>query len=327
MSFLEPYRSYIKPVLLGALSALLFSSVLSGNLLALLLFLLAPFPLFISGLRDGIKPLTVSLMVGVSLMLLLSGAGAGIFYLFLLALPVYMLIVKALQVRQCQTFNPTNAHDQKGILLKNIVLEGERVTSLVLIHSLYGLLLVTGVFALFWKVVDPKLVTEFVTPLLEWWKLPVTEETVFAVSSTIPGHFTFFNLLIIFANGVVAHLILKSQGNSLIKTPDLKALSLPFWPWGVLLGASLVAIIMQKSLWNVYAFNVLLVLRMLFLLQGLSVAHTYVTTRQNGKRFLVPLYLFVFLVDWLGLLIAGLGVLEPWLKLRHRFANQKRGDR
>ena len=243
---------------------------------------------------------------------MLAGVKTTFFYLTLVALPVFLLVVAALQSQNQEVLEQGS--------------EAKRVTSLVLVHQLYGLLLLTGLFVVFLRILDAAAIQEVLTLVLTAYKIPFTQEFVKALYLLIPGGYAAVHMTILFLNGIAAQQILKGQGNALMATPDLQALELPFWPWVALAVGGIVAFAFPQSLWGIYGRNVLLVLHVLFLLQGLSVAHAYAKTKTYGKGFLVSLYFFTFAISWLGLLIAGLGVVEPWLKLRQRFISQKRGD-
>lgn len=305
MAFLDIYRSYLRPALLGGLSALFFAALLTGFVPAFLLTIVAPFPLFILGLREGGKALTIALQVGCLVSFLVAGWTMTGVYLAALVLPVFLLVYKSLQPM-------TQA--------------AKRVTTLVLVHQLYGLLFLTGLFILFLTVIDTAALQEIGKHFFQAYNIPVKEETLKAFYHFFPGACTEVVLKLLFFNGVGAHLLLRGQGKALCPLPALESLELPFWPWILFAVAGVSAFVFSESLWGIYAGNVLLVLRMLFLLQGLGVAHAYAKTKSYGRGFLISLYFCTFVFDWLGLLIAGLGVLEPWLKLRWRLLSQKRGD-
>lgn len=324
MSFFKKHFFLSRFLPLGFLSAILFVSFLTGILPALLLTFLSPFPLFISGLREGVRSLMFSVIAGCLCALIFAGVEVSVLYLFIIGLPVYLLVVAALKKdgESLTVVSQQKARDfssEQAELLQ----ESRRVSILVLTHQLYGLLLLTAFFVFFMKVVDAAAIKTLLSSFLSAYKSSFDDKAIDAFYKMLPGGCASAGMIVLLLNGIGAQQVLKGQGRSLSKPIRLDLLTLPFWPWILLAVAGIISFAFPEALLGIYARNVLLVLRVLFLLQGLSVAHVFAKTKPYGKGFLVSLYFFTFVIDWLGLLIAGLGILEPWIKIRQRLKNQE----
>lgn len=324
MSFFKKHFFLSKSLPFGFLSAILFVAFLTGIVPALLLTFLSPFPLFISGLKEGVRPLMISVIAGCLCALIFAGVEVSALYLFIIGLPVYLLVVAALKKEEGAFSVPDQPKlgtlpSEETVLLQ----ESRRVSTLVLTHQLYGLLILTAFFVFFMKVVDATAVKTLLGSFLSAYNASFDEQAIDAFYKMLPGGFASAGMVMLLLNGIGAQQVLKGQERSLSKAIRLDLLFLPFWPWILLAVAGIVSFAFPEALLGIYARNVLLVLRVLFLLQGLSVAHVFAKTIPYGKGFLVSLYFFTFVIDWLGLLIAGLGILEPWVKIRQRLKNQE----
>lgn len=319
MSFYKKHFFLSKSLPLGFLSAVLFVSFLTGILPAIILTFLSPFPLFISGLKEGVRPLMAAVFMGCLFTLFFAGVEVSALYLFIIGFPVYLLVVAALKKEE-KNFVVEGAITPEQVTLLQ---DSRKVSTLVLTHQLYGLLLLTAFFVLFIKVIDGAAVKTLLSSFLKAYNSPLGDQVIEAFYMMLPGGCASAAMIMLLLNGVGAQQVLKGQRRSLSRPIKLDLLSLPFWPWILLAMAGIVSFAFPEALLGIYARNVLLVLRVLFLLQGLSVAHVFAKTKPYGKGFLVSLYFFTFVIDWLGLLIAGLGILEPWIKIRQRLKNQE----
>jgi hypothetical protein len=66
--------------------------------------------------------------------------------------------------------------------------------------------------------------------------------------------------------------------------------------------------------------NLLLVAAAICSFLGLAVLHSLVRGWTHRAFLLVPIYMLIFFLFWPVLLLAVLGMAEPWLKLRDRIA-------
>jgi len=74
------------------------------------------------------------------------------------------------------------------------------------------------------------------------------------------------------------------------------------------------------------AWNIIILLFILYTVTGTSILHTYFAKMKLG-RFMVPmLYITLFLIPHLMLLVALVGVSDPWLDLRKIKSNQHTPD-
>lgn len=138
-----------------------------------------------------------------------------------------------------------------------------------------------------------------------------------------PGGIAMMVMWITLANAVLAQRMARQLGRNIRPTPRYRDLELP-----VMVGSGAAAAALGMLLsgdMGIFAANALIVLLAPFLFQGLAVIHAISAGWPGRGAVLVLLYLLIFLFGGTIALVAALGILEPYLQLRRRFANRGQG--
>lgn len=127
-------------------------------------------------------------------------------------------------------------------------------------------------------------------------------------------------LLMMTINGALAQGLLARRGWAIRPTPGWSELTLPDWMSWLLVAAAAIAIFASGDL-EYLALNLVIIFATPFFFLGLAVVHTLVrpfTARGFVlAAFYVALVLFLLFV---GIAVAGLGVVEQWVGIRSRLA-------
>ena len=102
-------------------------------------------------------------------------------------------------------------------------------------------------------------------------------------------------------------------------------MALPTWPTFAL-GLACLGGIAGEGLLEYIARNLAIVFAVPFLLQGLAVIHSMAARLRARRVLLVGFYLMVAFTGWLALPVVGLGLAEPYIRLRERFGLRRKGD-
>ncbi|MBA4749146.1 MAG: DUF2232 domain-containing protein [Alphaproteobacteria bacterium] len=291
---------------MGALSSLLFSFIFSKYSFGPLLFLFAQIPLFYALFRYGAKPAFWSACIGFAF-IFVTLAPAAIQYVLLVALPCVFLGKEALR--------PTPFE--------------RTLQDLVTIALFAGLLLMTVLFGF----VELLLSSDEIKPLfndisqvsLKVYNVVFSFDHLVMLLRATPGILVIGVLWLSYLSAASTHALLSQKGLSLRKTPfAIEALELDLWMWILLGGAILGRALGQNTFIGAYSFNVLLVLIVPFLLQGLSIMHVFCHTRPQGRGLLWTFYVFMVMCFWIVPFMVLLGIFEPWLQLRRRIDEQTR---
>jgi hypothetical protein len=304
----------------GLAAALLFASIVSGSVLSIPLFYLAPLPILIAAL--GWSQAAGLIAAGVAALGLGVAFGSMLFVVFLIGvgLPAWWLGYLALLARPGA--NGASTH-----------LEWYPAGRLVIWAALLGSLIVVAVMVRFGLdaesiqaglkralellfqvqgsgggapslpgAIDPN---EFIAWLATW--IP----RIAAIPSTIT------NLL----NLWLAARIVRASGRLKRPWPDLAAIAFP--PWVPLLLAAAIAGTFAPGLVGIVAWVLTASLLTGYLLLGLAVVHA--TTRAlNGRAFvLAGTYLTVVLFGWPALAVAIIGLADAALDIRGRVARRR----
>ena len=291
---------------MGALSSLLFSFIFSIYSFGPLLFLFAQVPLFYVLFRYGAKPAFWSACLGFAF-IFVTLAPAAIQYLLVVALPCLFLGKEALRPAPFE----------------------RSLRDLVTIALFAGLLLMTGFFGF----VELLLSSDEIKPLLndisqvslKVYNVVFSFDHLVMMLRATPGILVIGVLWLSYLSAAAVHTILSKKGLSLRKSPfAIESLELDLWIW-IVLGVAILGRVLGKNTFiGAYSFNVLLVLIMPFLLQGLSIMHVFCHTRPQGRGLLWTFYVFMVMCFWIVPFMVLLGIFEPWLQLRRRIDEQTR---
>jgi uncharacterized protein YybS (DUF2232 family) len=292
---------------------------------ALLFVLLRPFinefatffaqiPLFYVALQFDLKSLWISLALALVFVLIAGGVQNEIIYILFIMLPVILLAKQALLKHEGQkgqvTWYPV------GRLAAILVLFG--FAFVILYSALENAAQLTAqiqqTFQQLQQHADPDKRVQY----------QEIEKLFRQLIPYFPGISAVCLMIMTTLAGATAQAFLKSK-KKLVRTPlSLIDLYLPWWCWKILLVTALGwTFLPHGTLFQYVATNLTIVLLFAFLLQGLSIVHTYIKKQASPQLFLVIIYLVMILFTWPIFILIVLGLLEPWLRLRERFKANK----
>lgn len=142
-----------------------------------------------------------------------------------------------------------------------------------------------------------------------------TEEQFYGVLQTMKpllyGISANVMLVLVILNGILAQRLLGSKQQHIRPSETFQPVSLPvYYLWG-LVGA---AVIFVLSWGNAVGMNLLIVLCTGLVITGLSFIHEIHRLYKLSTISLVVFYVVMVLLGWLIVLVALLGLVEPWLR-------------
>ncbi|MBI4183258.1 MAG: DUF2232 domain-containing protein [Proteobacteria bacterium] len=286
----------------GALSAVLYLTVVRGSPGAVMLAYFSPLPLFGVGLSlgtgfAGIAGAVATTGVGVT-----GGTLAAAVFAAMTALPVAWIVSCALRSRPAPMAPDRYPPGILVVWLTGIGAAGFLALALALAGTPGGIEGETQEFL-------TRLLTGLLPAVIE------TESVVEALAANFPALVVASWLFMMVLNGTLAQSLLVRFGRARRPTPDYSALALPggLWPALVLAGSAMVV----GSGWVEYlGRNLFVILAIPYFFQGLAVVHALARRTAQRTTILVMFYFVLLLFGWPGLLVAVLGVAEQWLGLR-----------
>ena len=296
-------------VVAGLASALLFSTIITGSPIAVVLFYLAGLPLLITGLGWGWLAAAVGALIGAVAVAVASSGVGGLIFLASVGAPAVWLTYIALLSRA----------DEDGTVewypASRIILW---ICGIACILVTVGVIAFSAGSASFYAAMAPALRT--VLADLAEASGDITDEDlerlITAMITILPPMSAVIWVLVTVFNLFIAGLIVRSSGRLDRPWPDLKTIAYPR-PVSLVLVAALFGSFLSGTVAIISAVvAATLILAQTFV--GLAVIH--VMTRNQNARTLVlaTVYLSILLLGWPAFFIAILGMLEPVLNLRAR---------
>jgi uncharacterized protein YybS (DUF2232 family) len=143
------------------------------------------------------------------------------------------------------------------------------------------------------------------------------QELIQMFIAVFPGMLIISLMVTIVVAGLWAQFVLLSNKMALRPLPVLNDFDLPPWLLLVLVLLALMSMVFSGPI-AYFARNSLMPLALPYFFVGTSLMHLWCAKRKNPRLMLVIYYLLVIGSGWPALLVAILGVFEPWLKLRQR---------
>jgi uncharacterized protein YybS (DUF2232 family) len=297
----------------GVLSALLYLSVVSGGMGALILAYLAPLPLLMVGLGFGLRPFAIAATAAVAVVGLLGGVLFGMTYAVANGVLVAVIVRQSLLART----GPDGSLEwyPPGRLL--IVMTGLGLASL-----LAAALLTFGDAGGLEGGVRQFLVMGFGDVAAGTGGDAETgvAQVIDGFAQIFPGMVVVSWLTMAIVNAALAQGVLMRFGRNLRPAMRVTEVELPHWMPMLLAAAGLLALIGGDGQLAYLALNVVIVLLVPFFFAGLAVVHAFASARQARTLLLVVFYFFLLVSGWPIAMIIGLGVIEQWAGLRRRFA-------
>ena len=311
------------PLLIGAgsglVSAALFGSAATATAIAGILLYLAPLPLCLAGLGWGSAAAAVGALSGTLAVALLLGLPTAIVFAFSIGIPIAALCYLILLSRAPVTaggagLGPVEWYPPGRLIGWAAVIAGTLAAVVVLFLGY-----------------DQETYRESIKAALEHSALKeldrdgiLTEENVanltVVLARALPAAIAAIWLCIALFNLWIGGLIVQASGRALRPWPQLDAIDLPnvfFIVFAVSLVLSFV-----PGLLGLIATGFAGAMLFAFVMQGLTVLHVYTRGVPFRSLLLTAIYLGIFLLGWVALVVAILGLSEPMLRLRERAAGR-----
>jgi len=311
-----PTRDILVSIAAGAAAASLTVFALSFALGGLVLSSFSQLPIFLVGLSLGSHASMVAALSSVAVTSLLTRFEFGFFFGLMVAAPVVILVRQALLTRA----NPGGGLDwypPAGILL----------TALGVSAAVVSVSLPAAIWPSDAQIASARATLSRLPPEI----LPATSsaealEQLIRLSITfLPGFLGVGFFFVLAANAALAQAILVRLSRNLRPTPHMANLALPGWfntaACIVALGAILPGLLdAGPGIAGIAGANLMMICLAGFLFAGLAVVHAWLKDWSGRGALLVGLYLLMLFVAPVLIALLAIGIAEPWLKLRERFA-------
>ena len=305
-------RAQLIPLGAGVVAALLHLSVTLGSPGAFMLAYFAQAPIVATGLALGFMPAAVAAAIA-AVLVALGSPGVGALSLFVLtsALPVLIIVYFAIQnrIRDGEGEDGSVEWYPVGRLLGWLT-----VLALVAFVAAYLVFLgaengVRGATETYLRNVLGALRNVQADAA-------AVDQLITTMAAIFPAVAAASWLLMIVVNGVMAQKFLTASGKNLRPIPAYSEIEVPIWPAAAVIFGALVAIFGGNA--GFFGINVMLIGTIPFFFIGLAVLHS-ISAAWPGRLFLlVGAYLFLVLAVWPAAIIALLGLIEHWVRLRER---------
>lgn len=294
------------PMGAGIVSAALHLSITLGSPSAILLAYFAQLPLAAIGLAFGLTQAAVAVAFAAVLVALFSpGVGALSLFIFLSALPILIIVHFALQNRSVESGN----------------VAWYPIGRILIWLSLLGILTFLLAYAVFMQVdggvrgAINDYLNSITANLAQADRAAIdamTATMTYIFPAIASASWTMMNVI----NGALAQRFVTASNRNIRPRPVYSEIEIPLWPAGIcLLGAIFVGFGGEVGF---LGFNIMLIASIPFFFIGLAVLHNISLAWPGRFIWLTGIYLFLILALWPAIVIAALGVLEFWLRLRDR---------
>jgi len=308
-------RAQLIPLGAGVIAALLHLSVTLGSPGAFMLAYFAQAPIAAVGLAFGFMPAAMAAAIA-AILVALGSPGVGALSLFVLtsALPMLVVVYFATQNRVPDD-GDENAPVEwypAGRLLGWLTALGLAAFIAAYLMFIGGENGVRGAIENYLNTVmsafrgaDPVAVDQVISKMSRFFP-------AIAVASWI-----LMNVI----NGVLAQQFLTASGKNMRPKPSYREIEGPLWPIAVIALGALLTFFGGEP--GFFGFNIMLIASIPFFFIGLAVLHSISAAWPGRPIMLAAVYLFVVLALWPAAVIALLGILEYWLRLRNRMQTQR----
>lgn len=305
-------RAQLIPLGAGAIAALLHLSVTTGSPGAFMLAYFAQAPIVATGLALGFMPAAVAAAVA-AVLVALGSPGVGALSLFVLtsALPVLIIVYFAIQnrVRNGEGEDGSVEWYPVGQLLgwlTALALVAFVVAYLIFLGGENG---VKGAIEAYLKNVLVALRGTQADPA-------GVDQLIATMAAAFPAVAAASWLLMIVVNGIMAQKFLTASGKNMRPMPVYREIETPIWPIAAIALGALLSFFGGDL--RFFGINIMLIATIPFFFIGLAVLHS-ISSAWPGRLFLLSgAYLFLILLVWPAAIIALLGLIEHWVRLRER---------
>ena len=294
----------------GAISGFASLAFLSGVPGALLVVYLAPLPLLLVGLDQGIKAVSIAGFSGIVTSTIAGTMLSGGLFTVIHALPAWIIVRHALL-----------KYSEPGT--KNE--EWYPAGSILCILSVFGAGML--IMAIVWSQGEVGGLQGFIRSYLDQvftYVMPVDDilrgDLVQLIVPLFPGYMGTSWVLMVVFNASIALAILTRFDRTERPKSKLANLILPDWmSWFIVISAS-VALLGQEEL-EFFSRNLTLILAVPFFFLGLAVFHKLAFHAAFPRMLLTTIYAALILSGWIALVVIITGIIEQWFGLRRYFRN------
>lgn len=294
-------------IALGVAAGGLYLAVVLGSPGALILVYLTQLPLFAAGLWLGVGAAAIAGLTAALMLLAASDLLAAAVFTALNVVPVTLLVRQALLARTQP--DGTVVWYPPGLLtgwLTAMALAGIGVAVII-----YGG--PEGLHTALREVIQGAL------DHLHFQPGAADEGDVAdTLALVVPGIIAASWMVMAIINATLAQGLLARFKLNWRPSPDLAQLNLPMWLSLALAAAA--ALTLLGSVGRFFGVNAIVTLTVPFCLGGLGVVHALTRRLSNARFVLVLFYVLAALFGWPLIVATMLGLVEPWLGLRRRFA-------
>lgn len=297
----------------GIASALLFGVTPTNLLGAMLLSVLIPVPLFMSGLGLGTMAGAIAAAVATLVVLVNHGPMIGARFAGEFAVPVAILIRQAMLSR---AYDGGAEWYPAGLLTATLSVIG--LGFAIAIAAIISSLAVQELFDERLRVFAENFAADndgiTADRLLEWME---------PVKRLLPGLTTVIWMVNLIAAGALAQAALVKLGRNMRPWPNFMAMELPGWMVIVAIVTLVAAMVLPEPA-GTYALAMAFATCFAFLLQGLAVVHAFNRKIQGGTILLVIFYALVFGQGYPVVLVVLLGAVEQYVWMRRRWIEKSK---
>ncbi|MGA9091609.1 MAG: DUF2232 domain-containing protein [Bradyrhizobium sp.] len=299
----------------GCASALMFASIVSGALISLLLFYLAPLPLMVAALGWGPLSATIGGIAAATVLGAIFGLPYCIAFVLAAALPAWWLGHLALLGRPLaagtQPANEAAALEWYpiGRILLWIVLFATIMTTATLLTMGSDGPAITAAMRSAWS------------HILESVGVTPTDRMLDALVTIAPAAATIFVMMTLTLNLWLAAKITATSGRLHRPWPDLRSAALPPLTLPALCAA--IAFCFSGGLLAMLAQIVTAALLIAYALTGFAVLHTLTLALKNRALWLTCTYAIVLIFSWPVLAMVVLGVADALFGIRQRYLQSR----
>jgi hypothetical protein len=303
-----PGRHLIFSIVAGGAAAALTLSALSMTLGGVVLSSLAQLPIFLVGLSIGAKAATIATASSFAVASMLVRVDFGFFFALAVGVPATILVRQALLSRLED--GTLRWYPPAGILL----------VALGLTLAIAATAVPTALSPDAGQFTRARAVLDNLPPELRPADLTAesAERLVRFTLGFLPGFLGIGFFVLLVANAALAQTLLVRFGLNLRPTPAMSDLALPGW---FATGAAIAGIgALLPGASGIVGSNLAIICAIGFIFAGLAVIHAMLLNSGARAPLLAVAYASLFLFAPAIIVLMLLGIAEPWVRLRERFA-------
>lgn len=297
----------------GVVSALIFSLLLTGSPMAIIVTPFTMLPIFLIGLSGGTVQSLFAAATATALIGGLGGFMGAVTYAAAEAIPAIALSSQAVRQRPGQNGQPV--WQPPG-----------RLMGLATAYAVFLLVALfigfSGVNGGFVGLLEGEVAASLSPMVTEGPEADrMVAELSAQVSKAVPGSISSWWLFITIINLGIAQTLLKRWKQNIRPSLSMFGADTPKWLIATLAGALLIGLLAGGTV-GVAGWNIAIVLAMPYFFVGLTVIHAMSRNWGPGPFFLGGFYIVILFRGWPALIAVALGFAEQWVKLRDKIGGK-----